>query len=40
MLSEELFEKVTAGGMETLHNPKMSSILVSPWGKIDKKIQK
>ena len=40
MLLEEMFEKLTAGGMEMLHNPIMSAILVSAWCKIDKKIQK
>jgi hypothetical protein len=40
VLSEELFEKLTAGGMEMLHNPIMSAILVSAWGKVDKKIEK
>jgi hypothetical protein len=40
VLSEELFEKLTAGVMEVFHNPIMSPILVSAWGKIDKNIQK
>jgi hypothetical protein len=40
VLTEELFEKLTAGGKEVFHIPIMSAILVSAWSKLDKKIQK
>lgn len=40
LLSEELFEKLTAGGNETFHIPIMSAISVSAWCKLDKEIQK
>jgi hypothetical protein len=33
VLSEELFEKLTAGGMEIFHIPTMNAFLVSAWGK-------
>jgi hypothetical protein len=33
VLSEDLFEKFTAGGMETLHIPTMNAFLGSAWGK-------
>ena len=40
LLSEELFEKLTASGEEIFHFPVMSVVLVSAWGKLGKEIQK
>jgi hypothetical protein len=40
VLSEELFENLTASSKEMFRIPIISAILVSAWDKIDKNVQK